>query len=176
MVKLYRTSGGVTEYWEAWITATDVTIHWGKLGDKGEMRELPHEDGLHPSEIVKREAKPIRAAGFKPRKTKELNSVVIQYKIQGRGTVNDHDRRVQVEERMNECLGWTGLGHCDGGDMGSGQMNVFCYVVDAAIAEKVIVSDLDEHGLLDGAVIAERVGDEAKVLWPHDFAGTFAIL
>ena len=60
--------------------------------------------------------------------------------------------------------------------MGSGQMNVFCYVVDAAIAQKVIVSDLNEHGLLDGAVIAARIGDEAKVLWPHDFAGTFAVL
>jgi hypothetical protein len=58
---------------------------------------------------------------------------------------------------MNECLGWSGLGHCDGGDMGSGQMNVFCYVVDAAIAERVIVNDLKEHALLDGAVIAQRL-------------------
>jgi hypothetical protein len=48
--------------------------------------------------------------------------------------------------------------------------------VDAAIAKKVIVSDLEEHGLLNGAVIAERIGDEAKVLWPHDFASTFAAL
>jgi hypothetical protein len=176
MLKLYRTNGGVTEYWEAWITAIDVTVHWGKLGEEGEMRELPHEAGLHPSETVKREAKPIRAAGFKPRKAEELHSVVIQYKVEGHGTVNDHDRRVRVEERMNECLGWTGLGHSDGGDMGSGTMNVFCYVVDPAIAEKVIVSDLDKHGLLDGAVIAERVGETVKVLWPRDFAGTFAIL
>jgi hypothetical protein len=176
MVKLYRTSGGVTEYWEAWITATDVTIHWGKLGEVGETRELPHEAGLHPSEIIKREAKPLRAAGFKPRKPKELHSIVIQYKVEGRGTGNDHDRRVQVEELMNESLGWSGLGHCDGGDVGSGQMNVFCYVVDSAIAERVIVGDLKEHGLLDGAVIAERKEDEAKILWPHDFAGTFAVL
>ena len=176
MLKLYRTSCGVTEYWEAWITATDVTIHWGNVGEEGETRELPHEAGLHPSEIIKREAEPLRAAGFKPRKTKDLHSIVIQYKVGGHGTVNDHDRRVQVEERMNECLGWSGLGHCDGGDMGSGEMNVFCFVVDAAIAEKVIVNDLKEHRLLDGAVIAQRIGDETKVLWPHDFAGAFAIL
>lgn len=176
MLKLYRTRSGVTEYWEAWITATDVTIHWGNVGEEGETRELPHEAGLHPSEMIKREAKSLRAAGFKPRMTKDLHSIVIQYKVGGHGTVNDRDRRVQVEERMNECLGWSGLGHCDGGDMGSGEMNVFCFVVDAAIAEKVIVNDLKEHGLLDGAVIAQRIGDEAKVLWPHDFAGTFAIL
>jgi hypothetical protein len=105
MIKLYRTKSGVTEYWEAWITATDVTVHSGKLGEEGEMRELPHEAGLHPSEIVKREAKPMRAAGFKARKTKELQSIVIQYKIGGRGTVADHDRRVRVEERMNALAG-----------------------------------------------------------------------
>jgi predicted DNA-binding WGR domain protein len=176
MVKLYRTSGGVTEYWEAWFTATEVTIHWGKVGEKGQSRELPHEASVHPAEIIKREAKPLRAAGFKPKKANELHSVVIQYEVDGHGTVNEHDRRVRVEELMNECLGWCGLGHCDGGDMGSGQMNVFCYVVDVAVAERVIVSDLKEHGLLDGAVIAERKQDAAKVLWPHDFVGTFAIL
>jgi hypothetical protein len=52
--------------------------------------------------------------------------------------------------------------------MGKGQMNVFCFVVDAAIAKKVIVNDLKEHGLLEGAVIAQRLGEETKVLWPHD--------
>ena len=166
MVRLYRTIGGVTEYWEAWITATDVTIHWGRLGEQGESREMPHEAGLHPSKIIEREAKPIRAAGFKPIKTKDLHSVVIQYEVIEHGTVKDHDRRAQVEERMNECLGWCGLGHCDGGDMGSGQMNVFCRVADAAIAEQVIVSDLREHELLEGAIIAQMIGDEAKVLWP----------
>lgn len=46
-------------------------------------------------------------------------------------------------------------------------MNVFCYAVGAAIAEKVIASDLEKHGLLISAVIAERIGDEAKVRWPH---------
>jgi hypothetical protein len=173
VLKLYRTRGDVTEYWEAWTTAKDVTIHWGKVGEVGETRELPHEVGLHPSEIIKRESKPHRAAGFRPRKIDELHCVIIQYKIEGHGNVADHDRRVQVEELINECLGWTGLGHCDGGDIGSGSMNVFCYVVDLVIAQKVVVNSLKEHGALDGAVIAERTGKGAKVLWPHALAGTF---
>jgi hypothetical protein len=175
MVKLYRASGGVTEYWEAWFTATEVTIHWGKLGDDGESRELPFEPS-HPSDIIKREAKPFRAVGYKPRKPHELHSIVIQYRIEGSGTVDNHQKRVHVEELMNERLGWTGLGHCDGGDIGRGQMNVFCHVVDVAIAEKVIVGELKGSGLLNGAIIAERNAVESKVLWPHDFAGTFSVL
>jgi predicted DNA-binding WGR domain protein len=105
MLKLYRMNGDVLEYWEAWITATDVTLHWGRVGEEGETRELPHEAGLHPSEIVEREAKPFRAAGFKERKVNQLHSVVVQYRIDGHGTPSDLDRRVQVEELMNECLG-----------------------------------------------------------------------
>jgi hypothetical protein len=47
------------------------------------------------------------------------------------GSTADLDKRVAVEELMNEGLGWTGLGHCDGGDIGSGTMKIFCYVADA---------------------------------------------
>ena len=176
MLKLYRMRGDVLEYWEAWIKATDVTVHWGRVGEEGEMREQPHEAGLHPSEIVEREAKPLRAAGFKERKVNQLHSVVVQYRINGHGTPSDLDRRVQVEELMNECLGWTGLGHCDGGDIGSGSMNIFCFVVDTTIAERVIVSALDERGILEGAVTAETNESTTKVIWPHDFAGAFSIL
>jgi hypothetical protein len=31
---------------------------------------------------------------------------------------------------MNECLGWTGNGSCDGGDIGRGKVNIINYVID----------------------------------------------
>ncbi len=43
---------------------------------------------------------------------------------------------------MNETLGWSGLGHCDGGSIGSGTMEVCCFVVDFDIAKSVIEADL----------------------------------
>ena len=43
---------------------------------------------------------------------------------------------------MNETLGWTGLGHTDGGSIGSGSMEVGCIVVDFDVAKKVIIEDL----------------------------------
>lgn len=80
--------------------------------------------GINPYDTIKSEAKPIRAAGFKPLKRSEVRSIVIQYKIEGHGSSPDLEKRVAVEELMNERLGWTGLGHCDGGDIGSGTMNI----------------------------------------------------
>jgi hypothetical protein len=176
MLKLYRMTNGVMEYWEAWATANEITIHWGQLGKEGESRELPIIPGINPYDTIKREAKPIRTAGFKPLKRTALRSIVIQYKIGGHGSTDDLDKRVRIEELMNAELGWTGLGHCDGGDIGSGEMNIFCYVADATIAESVIVRTLEAHGLLAGAVIAERRGDDFRVLWPHDYKGPFSVV
>ena len=176
MLKLYRTTESGTEYWEAWNSAMEITIHWGKLGDQGQNRKLPIEPGVPPSDTIKREAKPFRAAGFKPIKQSDLLCVVIQYKVDGHGTTDDLDKRVRIEDLMNECLGWTGLGHCDGGDLGSGEMNVFCFVVDSGIAQRVIVDELKSQALIEGAVIAERFEDDYKVLWPHEFQGKFSIL
>jgi hypothetical protein len=176
MLKLYRTTESGTEYWEAWNTATEITLHSGKLGDRGQNRKLPIEPGVHPSDTIKREAKPFRAAGFEPIKQSDLRCVVIQYKVDGHGTTDDLDKRVRIEDLMNECLGWTGLGHCDGGDLGSGTMNVFCYVVDSGIAQRVIADELKSQALVEGAVIAEQFEDDYKVLWPHEFQGEFSIL
>ena len=43
---------------------------------------------------------------------------------------------------MDETLGWTGLGHCDGGSIGSDTMEVCCLVVDFDTAAKAIEADL----------------------------------
>jgi len=50
---------------------------------------------------------------------------------------------------MDEVLGWTGLGHTDGGSIGSGTMEVGCVVVDFDIAKKVIEQDLKNTEFAD---------------------------
>jgi hypothetical protein len=57
---------------------------------------------------------------------------------------------------MDETLGWTGLGHCDGGSIGSGTMEVCCLVVDFQIAKKVIQKDLAKTEFSDYSRIFEE--------------------
>ncbi|WP_346823269.1 hypothetical protein [Rapidithrix thailandica] len=45
---------------------------------------------------------------------------------------------------MDRTLGWTGLGHTDGGSIGSGIMEVGCIVVDFELAKKLIEQDLKD--------------------------------
>jgi len=172
MIKLYE-SGDDIRYWEAWSTDTEVTIHWGVVGENGEFREFPLKPGENPNVIMEREAKHPKKEGYRTIPVSKLQRLVIQYPVDEMGAVEDLDKRTKVEELMNDCLSWKGLGHCDGGDRGSGTMNVFCFVVDAEKAVPHVVEELKANGMIEGAIVA--TGKKAKVVWPENFKGEFSI-
>ena len=68
--------------------------------------------------------------------------VLIEYKIEDMGTTEDLEKRHRLEDRMQEVLGCSGLGFCDGGSIGSGTMEVCCFVIDIDIAKKLIQENL----------------------------------
>jgi len=172
MIKLYK-AGDVTRYWEAWNTSTKITIHWGILGETGESREIALSPEDDPNKIILREAKQPRNDGYRKIATSKLQRLVIQYQVQGMGNSEDLKQRERIEHLMNECLGWRGLGFCDGGDIGSGTVNIFCLVVDAKVAVPHVVDELKAKRLIDGAVVA--IGAKPKVVWPADFKAKLSI-
>jgi hypothetical protein len=144
MLKLYKLTDSVKEYWETWDNEDGSHIvHWGEIGTKGNSKTVKDS-------IFKKAVKTIQAeidskifSGFKPVDIEEHYILLIEYAIDGMGNTEDLDKRHRLEERMNETLGWTGLGHCDGGSIGSGTMEVCNFVVDFEIAKKVIKEDLE---------------------------------
>lgn len=126
MIKLYKRDFNNLLYWEAWENDGVYFIHWGEVGSKGNNREVRNSFLRKAFSIVSKEEKAKRVEGYS--EIEDLQTVMIQYKIVGFGNRNDLDKRYKVEELMNECLGWTGLGHCDGGDIGSGAINIFCLI------------------------------------------------
>jgi hypothetical protein len=163
-------------YWEAWESDDGITVHWGRLGERGETREVARKTRESSVKVIEREAQTPRAAGFRSIADDDLERIAIQYKIEGHGTTKDLELRCKVENLMNEGLGWTGLGHCDGGDIGSGTINVFCFVVEVALGEQVIVRALEANKLLEHATIAHSTEAGDKVLWPKNFVGEFSLL
>jgi hypothetical protein len=177
VIKLYKCDGQGIRYWEAWDSTGKVVVHWGNLGDTGETREIRLKKGQSSAEIIANESTKPRTEGFQELPLDEHATVIVQYKTKGWGSSKDLDKRHKVEDILNECLGWTGNGHCDGGDIGSGSINAFSFVVDPHLAKDAIVAALKKEGLLKGAVIAFRRGDEDyTVLWPDDFEGEFSII
>lgn len=147
MVKLYKNNNNVFHYWEYWETDTDeFIIHWGKVGERG-------EDKTANGNTVVTEMRLQVENGYAEIDEEDIATLIIEYAIDGMGKNTDLDKRYAVQARMDETLGWTGLGHCDGGSIGSGSMEVCCMVVDFAVAKRVIEDDLSNTEFKDYASI-----------------------
>jgi hypothetical protein len=143
LLKLYRFVDGKKEYWETWENGDGShTIHWGELGTRGESKRVKSSLFSKAEKILQSEVKNLYEQGFRPIDNDEHRTLLIEYAVDGMGDARDVEKRHRLEERMNEALGWTGLGACDGGSIGSGSMEVCSIVVDIEVAKAVIERDL----------------------------------
>lgn len=177
MLKLYKQTDDEIRYWEAWDTGNgSVMIHWGVLGDTGRSKELGVENAS-AAVVIERESVAARADGFQEIDMDDHSQVIVQFKTKDAwGDTDDLDRRYELEDLLNECLGWTGNGHCDGGDIGSGTINAYSFVVDPRIAAETIVQTLKDAGKIKGAIVVISTEEDDDVVWPPGFEGEFSII
>jgi len=143
MLKLYKYIDSELYYWETWEKDNrTAVVHWGKVGETGQSEELKSGFLSNFRRKAQRQIKEKRLAGYEDIPDDNFSLLEIQYKIEGFGSEQDLDRRRRLQEKMNQVLGWTGLGHCDGGSSGSDTMEVCCVVVDFEIAKRLIEKSL----------------------------------
>lgn len=159
MLKLYKRIKGKLHYHEAWCHKRTITEHWGKVGEKGESREHKLAKGENEKKGIVRLLQSASEQGFAPVALEAHGVLLIEYAVEGFGTKQQLAKRHALEARMSETLGWTGLGHCDGGSIGSGTMEACCYVVDCAVAKRVIAADLKGTEFGDYTRIFREDGD-----------------
>lgn len=142
MLKLFKNIDGKLHYWETW-DKDDRTgvVHWGIAGEKGISEEI---GSGFLSSFRKKIQKLINEKAAEGYSQIDERTLIIEYAIDGMGTEEDVEKRYRLQARMDETLGWTGLGHCDGGSIGSGTMEVCCLVVDFETAKRVIENDLED--------------------------------
>lgn len=143
MLKLYKQKDNQLWYWETWDKDEKTAIvHWGIVGDQGENKEI--KGGLFSNfrKNVQKEIDQKLKEGYTEFDEDKISFLEIEYSIEGFGTEQDLAKRHRLEQKMDGILGWTGLGHSDGGSIGSGTMEVGCMVVDFDIAKKVIEKSL----------------------------------
>jgi hypothetical protein len=142
VIKLYKKlHDGRLAYHEAWANDGTITEHWGDVGSKGETRrhrmKTQHEDRELNALLEK-----VREAGFGEIEDEDHRTLMVEYFVDGMGNERDVEKRHKLQDHLNELLGWTGLGNCDGGSIGSGTMEVCCFVVDFDIAKSLIARGL----------------------------------
>lgn len=149
MLKLYKRTDGALRYHEAWCDEGTITEHWGVVGEQGESREHRLTKGEDEEDGILRVLQPAIGQGFASIEIEDHAILLIEYEIEGFGTKRELEKRHALQRRMDETLGWTGLGACDGGSSGSGTMEVCCYVVDFDVAKRVIEADLRDTEFAD---------------------------
>lgn len=143
MLKLYKLTDGKKMYWESWENGDGShTIHLGELGTDGITTSVTSTTSASALEIIQKDIALVSARGFRAIPLKDHSTLLIEYAVDGFGTTADLEKRHRLEARMNETLGWTGLGVCDGGSVGNGTMEVCNFVVDFEIAKSLIERDL----------------------------------
>lgn len=153
-----------------------------KYGIRIAEDKLRHHLSLVRNEFLKEEGvRNDSAAKNQPPASEDSNEpnehqVIVQYRVDSSGTANDLKKRHSIENLLGEFLENSDLGYCDGGDIGSGTMNIFCFVKPAQNGANAIVDTLRKNDLLDGAVVAESTDGEEKVIWPEDFKGELQLI
>ena len=166
MIKLYKREGDRLLYWETWEDEGKHVMHWGRVGEEGESQSVRSGLFRDAEKVVAEETARRQQEGYAEIDEEDLEVVLIRYRTETWGSKEDLQRRHGIQDLMDNTLGWTGLGHCDGGSIGSGEMEVCCFVVDAEIAAPVVVKALEEAGELEGAVILKELEDDEMVLYP----------
>jgi predicted DNA-binding WGR domain protein len=150
MIKLYKgTKGELLHYHEAWSADATITEHWGKLGESGSTRDHSLTEADDPDDALEAVLASARANGFAELDEDDLQPLSIEYRLEGSGSSVDLSKRHALEDRLNEVLGWVGLGQCEGGKIGHGTMEVCCLVVDFELARRVIEADLAGSAFAD---------------------------
>ncbi len=150
MLKLYKLTDNQLHYWETWDKDEKTAIvHWGVVGQRGQDKEV--KSGLFSNfrKTVQKEINEKLKDGYAEFDEDKLSFLEIEYKIDDFGTEQDLEKRHRLENKLDGILGWTGLGHTDGGSIGSGTMEAGCLVVDFEIAKKVIEVNLKNTEFAD---------------------------
>jgi len=144
MYKLIKRTADEFLYHEVWEENGMVVEHFGEVGDAGERRVHPIPPDSDEDQVMEAILRPVAMKGFREVEDDELVRVHVEQSRSGNGDQADLEKRHELEDQLDDLLGETGLGHCDGGEFAADSIIAYCFVVDAAIAGEVVADALDD--------------------------------
>ncbi|MEM7494398.1 MAG: hypothetical protein AAF296_13545 [Pseudomonadota bacterium] len=150
MFRLYKRDdeGLIRAYYEVWAEPARRRIieHWGVVGDAGETET--HRIWLFGGlgKQFEKIMAPARAQGFEEIVLSDYETLALLFfDEEGEPTPQES---ASVADRVNEILGWTGLGFCDADVIVDQSVDLTCRVVDLVMARGLIESEAESDDLL----------------------------
>ena len=144
-------------YAECWVSDEKlIVVHTGKVGKKGETEEFTiGEKFKTSSEFLSHFEENFKKLGYSEFHEADLTWLVVQFEMKSlKGAKRDHWLKDKVSEYLNDELGWKGIGHVDGADMGEQiafkgkyALNILCEVYDEEKGIAAIKRCLREYRL-----------------------------
>jgi hypothetical protein len=144
-------------YAECWISNEGKGIvHTGKVGKEGKTETyIIGEKFEKNTDFLKHFEVHFRQSDYADFNDNNLTWLVVQFEMKSlKGNKRDHWLKDKVTEYLNEELGWRGIGHIDGFDMGEQiafkgkyALNIFCEVYDEEKGIAAIKRCLREYRL-----------------------------
>ena len=153
--RLFRKIDGQLFYDEAWAHQDDLTRHLGQVGTQGSRSTVRVTGATAQQSVLNDWKAEAKVAGYKSIAESRLKPLLVYRLISNNDPLSDLQQRHALEEFLNRQLGWLGLGHCDGGSIGSGMMEAHCMVVDVALthrclSEVLAASPFHSFSIIDG--------------------------
>lgn len=142
MYKVHKRDGGQMFFHEVWEEDGVVIEHFGDVGEAGETVKHEIPERSDEDTVMESLMRPVVMKGFAEIEDEDLIRLNVEIEKSAQGDETDLARRHELEDRLDDLLGETGLGHCDGGETTGECMTVFCFVVDKLIAEEVVESEM----------------------------------
>ena len=168
MYKLASYQDGQLLYWETWQGDKSLMIREGIVGHLGKTYEKKLFRTKKYESVMKTLVKEKQEEGYELVDEDELIEFVVQYPYEEGNEQEALNKRYKVEDILNEHLEWTGNGHADGGEIGRGTTNIFCYVLNPEVAVKTVLKELQEKNEDDDVILAylDKEEDDYVVAYP----------
>ena len=150
MFKRYKTVDGRLFYNEAWIDEDNsVVVHEGQVGHRGNSRLLTCANADMAERLIKRREQDAIADGYELFTQHDYVPMTVELPVDGNGDEDDLDRCQELEDYLDQFLGWMGLGGVDNGSIRSGKAEVNCLVVNYKLAATLTAADLAKSEFSD---------------------------
>ncbi len=159
-LKLYKKEETSYLYFETWTTnGNTAVIHWGRLGTKGESKELKATSNSDLKTKLNIVISKMVSDGYAEIPIDHQYTIAITFKLSSWGTTQDLERREQIRSILTEHLGWTGNGRCDDGDIGSGEMTLYADVIEPYVGAKSIKEEFKLNNVTESYQFTIIQGD-----------------
>lgn len=136
-------------YWEYWKSWKIYTIHYWNIWTIGVTEEITNWFFSNAEKTIEKKEKEILSKWYKHLNDIKEYRLIIEYNIEGFWDESDIVKRHNLQNKMDELIGWNWLWMCDWWSTWWWTMEVCCFVIDFNLAKKVIENDLKDTEFSD---------------------------